>query len=206
MGLGCNQEGFEGSQTKACGCDPWSEYCVVPPRGGPSYGCIRSFDDDAPSCGGPAPNDGHWVEWGYGHGHPLTAGHSEKETVRIASAVFGSDSDNTRLLKDEAIRRDARKRDAKGKKPPKDGAHDLALHLNPPKPVAECGNLSVGSKQAIRDTEKAVYSDPVTTYTDTPIHLPTQEDLHPDELHSGGRCRPSVTGIFKVCGPYAARD
>ena len=265
------------ANARACGCDPWSEYCVVPPHDSPGYGCVRAFDDHEGDCGGlPQPNEGPWVQWGFGHGHPLTGGHSEEETKKIASAVFGADSNITRQLKNEAVRRDARAAEAntaaatakahaaaeeaakttdpgkrtgldtkfvaggvmdtsdpgeKGNKgitkgeiehakhkvmqqgdalkslPPLGGAHDLALHPNPPQPAMQCGNL-VGSakKNAAKATADAVYADPLTTYTDMPVHLPTQHDLHPDQDGAGGRCRPSVTGIFQECGPWAATD
>lgn len=262
------------ANARACGCDPWSEHCVVPPHDSPGYGCIRAFDDHEGDCGGtPHPNDGPWVQWGFGHGHPLTGGHSEEETKKIATAVFGADSDITHRLKNEAVRRDARASEAVGpssvdktgqraankvdpgnrsgvdtafvkggvmdtsdegdkgvdgitqdeikhakKKafnqsdalkslPPLGGARDLALHPHPPKPATQCGNL-VGTtmKKAAHATADAVYADPITTYTDMPVHLPTQHDLYPKQDGAGGRCRPSVTGIFQECGPWAALD
>lgn len=234
------------ANARACGCDPWSEHCVVPPHDSPGYGCIRSFEDHGGGCGeGPKPNDGPWVQWGFGHGHPLTAGHREEETKRIASAVFGADSDLTRQLKNEAVRRDARQAEAERKKqgsvsapapaapgdagkpgganahphahhrvaeqgaalhklPPPGGAHDLALHPDPPKPASQCGSLTGSAPTIAHETAMAVYADPVTTYTDMPVHLPTSHDLHPDQDGSGGKCRPSVTGIFQVCGPLAS--
>ena len=228
------REGFEESRALACGCDPWSEHCVVPPRGAPSYGCIRSFDDHVGECtGGPSANDGHWLQWGFGHGHPLTAGHRERETKKIASAVFGADSNLTRQLKNEAVRRDARAAErgsgdsrppsgsgdstppsgsgataaplgGGGLTPPKGGVHDLARHPDSPKPALECGALPEGGVRARHETADAVYADPKTTYTDMPVHLPTSHDLHPDQDTSLGHCRPSVTGIFQVCGPWAA--
>lgn len=265
------------ANARACGCDPWSEHCVVPPHDSPGYGCIRAFDDHEGDCGGtPHPNDGPWVQWGFGHGHPLTAGHTEEETKKIASAVFGAGSNLTRQLKNEAVRRDARAAEAKtamatakaqaaaekaakntdpGKRtgldtkfvaggvmdtsdpgekshkgitkgeiahakhkaleqgdalkslPPMGGARDLALHPDPPQPAPQCGNLVGASrKNAGKATADAVYADPITTYTDMPVHLPTQHDLHPNQDGAGGRCRPSVTGIFQVCGPLAAQD
>ena len=200
-------EGFEGEAARACGCDPWSESCVVPPRGSPGYGCIQSFDSSAGTCGGsPFPNDGHWLQWGFGHGHPLTAGHTEEETKRIASAVFGKGSDITRLLKNEAVRRDARKREGRGE--PDDNASRpapvRATRASSPQPAYARRSLSDNKQQSVRETTEVVSANPVTPHTALPVHLPTQHDLMPAEDHVGGRCRPSVTGIFQVCGPYAA--
>lgn len=260
------------ANARACGCDPWSEHCVVPPHDSPGYGCIRSFDDHDGNCGdAPQPNDGPWVQWGFGHGHPLTAGHTEEETKKIATAVFGADSDITRQLHNEAIRRDARAQEqtqgkpggdvalaapdsdpdlgvvanrgsdsgsgsgsspnpadvttpdsgsgsgpvGTGKKVPEQGdalktlpdvmgSRDLSLHPNPPKPAIQCGTFPEGGVTAAQDTANAVYADPVTTYTDMPVHLPTSQDLRPYQTARGGRCGPSVTGIFQVCGPLAA--
>ena len=263
------QEGLV-TRTTACGCDPWSEHCVVPPHDSPGYGCIRAFDDHDGACGGgPQPNDGPWVQWGFGHGHPLTTGHTEEETKKIATAVFGADSNITRQLHNEAIRRDARAQEQKQTAPTKSasgpgalaspgpgstaspgpgstaspgpgstaspgpgstasqsgtaspkkvpeqgdalktlpgvmGSRDLSLHPDPPKPASQCGAFPGGGAMVAQDTAKAVYADPVTTYTDMPVHLPTSHDLRPDQAGEGGRCRPSVTGIFQVCGPAAA--
>ena len=203
-------------RVKVCGCDPWSEHCVVPPHDSPGYGCIRAFDDHDGGCGDRAqPNDGPWLEWGFGHGHPLTKGHTEGETKRIASAVFGEDSNITRQLKNEAVRRDARRKeshqsleqgDALKRLPDARGLRDLSLHTDPPTPALQCGSMPGSSQSAAKQTAQAVYADPVTTFTDMPVHLPTAHDLRPHQSGEGGKCRPSVTGIFQVCGPLAADD
>ena len=198
------REGYEG-RARACGCDPWSEYCVVPPRAAPSYGCITTFDSSAGKCAGaPTPNDGHWLQWGFGHGHPLTAGHSEEETTRIAKAVFGPDSPNTHLLKDAAVDKDIRDDGSGPQIVDHEGVHDLVFHKHKPVFQPQCGDSEDTPEGAQRLTQKAVFADPVTTYTDLPVHLPTQHDLHPKQDLRGGRCRPSVTGVFQVCGPRAA--
>ena len=190
------REGY-GDKEHACGCDPWSEACVEPPHGAPSYGCIRPFDshmDDDESA--PIPRDGHWLEWGFGHGHPLTPGHTEEESTKIAAAVFGPDSPNTRLIKNEAMRREV----------DHPGVHDLFFHKYKPKFQTQCGIEKTMPEKAERLTEKAVFADPVTTYTNHPIHLPTKATLHPKQSLQDGRCRPSVTGIFQVCGPMAVSN
>ena len=246
------REGLDEDHAHGCGCGPWSELCVVPPRSAPTYGCIQPFGSAVTSCGkSPTPQDGHWLTWGFGHGHPLTAGHTEKETKKVATAVFGADSNLTRQLKNEAVRRDARARESSagpvrpgspgpytvggvyydkrfpssarpGDQPPpsaraKSGAqpfgqlhgprslgHHLAAHGNGPEPAPECGSTRRKQAQVRADTAKAVYADPVTMYTDMPVHLPTQQDLRPSQSSAEATCRPSVTGIFSVCGPAAA--
>ncbi len=186
------REGYGGKE-HACGCDPWSESCVVPPHGAPSYGCIRPFDDGERA---PLPRNGPWLEWGFGHGHPLTAGHTEEESTKIAAAVFGPDSPNTRLIKNEAMRREV----------DHPGVHDLFFHKYKPKFQSQCGVEDTTPDGAQRLTEKAVFADPVRTHTDHPIHLPTAATLRPRQGLRGGRCRPSVTGIFQDCGPTALAD
>ena len=198
------REGYEG-RARACGCDPWSEHCVVPPHSAPSYGCITSFDSTAGKCAGaPTPNDAHWLQWGFGHGHPLTAGHSEEESVKIAKAVFGSDSANTMLLRDASIHRDSEEERPGPPNVDHEGVHDLVFHKHKPVFQTQCGQSTVPPSVAQKRTEKAVFADPVTTYTDLPVHLPTQHTLNPRQDTSAGRCVPSVTGIFQVCGPRAA--